>query len=272
MRWIREHKLMVGLLSLLLILVIVFTVSLAQGGSGNSLTEFINGSNSGVSGFFASVGNGIRNEIGGLFSHHRMSERIDELEKENADLKRQLAASKLEAGQLEQLTQLANLLNYDYIKQGYEVVTADVNLKDGSGWTSTFVIDRGTEAGITKGKIVINGSGLVGRVSDAGDGWAKVTSIIDSGSKVSFKLARDGSQLGIATGDADGRISGYMLDETSTVAEGDILMTSGMGLYPEGLEIGSVKSVRSNSNTLIKEITVEPAVNMSSLRKVSVIL
>ena len=63
-----------------------------------------------------------------------------------------------------------------------------------------------------------------------------------------------------------------MLDEDSTVAEGDILLTSGMGIFPEGLEIGSVRSVTSNSNTLIKEITVEPSVDLNSLRKVSVIL
>ena len=63
-----------------------------------------------------------------------------------------------------------------------------------------------------------------------------------------------------------------MLDEDSTVAEGDILLTSGMGTYPEGIEIGSVRSVTSNSNTLIKEITVEPSVDLNSLRKVSVIL
>lgn len=45
-----------------------------------------------------------------------------------------------------------------------------------------------------------------------------------------------------------------------------------MGTYPEGIEIGSVRSVTSNSNTLIKEITVEPSVDLNSLRKVSVIL
>ena len=147
-----------------------------------------------------------------------------------------------------------------------------MTLKDGSNWTNTFTIDRGTEAGITEGKIVINGAGLVGRVEDAGEGWAKVVSIIDSGSRVSFKLARDDSQLGIVTGNSQGYISGYMLDEDSTVAEGDILLTSGMGIFPEGLEIGSVRSVTSNSNTLIKEITVEPSVDLNSLRKVSVIL
>ena len=63
-----------------------------------------------------------------------------------------------------------------------------------------------------------------------------------------------------------------MLDNESTVTEGDIILTSGMGTFPAGLEIGSVRSITNNSNTLIKEITVEPAVDFNSLRKVSVIL
>lgn len=272
MRWIREHKLIAGLLTLLLALVIIFAVSIAFGGGNNSLTGAINKGASGVSGFLSSIGNGVRSQITGLFSHGEMQERIDELEKENGELKRELAAAKLEESQLEQLKELSELLNYDYIKQGYEVATADVTLKDGSDWTNAFTIDRGTEAGITEGKVVINGSGLVGIVSDAGEGWAKVVSIIDSGSKVSFKLSRAGGQMGIVTGNSKGYISGYMLDEDSTVAEGDILLTSGMGTYPEGLEIGSVRSVTNNSNTLVKEITVDPSVNLNSLRKVSVIL
>lgn len=271
MRWIREHKLIAGLLALLMVLVIIFVVSIAVGGS-NPLTSVINDGTSGVSGFLSSLGNGIREQVTGIFSHNQMQDRIDELEEENARLERELAAARLEESQLEQLEELSQLLNYDYTEQDFDVVTADVTLKDGSNWTNTFTIDRGTEAGITEGKIVINGAGLVGRVEDAGEGWAKVVSIIDSGSRVSFKLARDDSQLGIVTGNSQGYISGYMLDEDSTVAEGDILLTSGMGIFPEGLEIGSVRSVTSNSNTLIKEITVEPSVDLNSLRKVSVIL
>ncbi|MFR2965008.1 MAG: rod shape-determining protein MreC [Anaerovoracaceae bacterium] len=41
------------------------------------------------------------------------------------------------------------------------------------------------------------------------------------------------------------------------------------GNLSRGIEIGSVRSVTSNSNTLIKEITVEPSVDLNSLRKVS---
>ena len=113
--------------------------------------------------------------------------------------------------------------------------------------------------------------GLVGRVCETGDGWSRVVSLIDEGSDVSFKLVRDRKQLGIASGDKSGEISGYMMDAGSTVSQGDIIVTSGLGTYPAGLVIGNVKTVVYNSNTLLKEITVEPAVNFKGLEKVAVI-
>ena len=95
MRWIREHKLIAGLLALLMVLVIIFVVSIAVGGS-NPLTSVINDGTSGVSGFLSSLGNGIREQVTGIFSHNQMQDRIDELEEENARLERELAAARLE--------------------------------------------------------------------------------------------------------------------------------------------------------------------------------
>ena len=84
-------------------------------------------------------------------------------------------------------------------------------------------------------------------------------------------MVRDRKQLGIVSGSAGGEISGYMMDADSTISEGDIIVTSGLGIYPEGISIGNVKTVVYNSNTLLKEITVEPAVNFKGLEKVAVI-
>lgn len=271
MRWIKEHKLITSLIALLLVLALIFVLSVSHGGSG-SFSQLINNGASGISGFFSKVGTGVRDGIGGLFSHTTMQNRIEELEDENAALKRELLQAKLEEGQLEQLTDLAGLLNYDYTSEKFNVVAADVTLQDGSNWTKVFTIDRGTESGIAEGSVVIDGVGLVGRVIEVGDGWAKVKPAIQEGGKLSFKLARDGKQLGIVAGNSKGALEGYMLDDSSTVAEGDILLSSGMGFCPEGIEIGSVKSVTYNSDKLLKEITVEPAVHFASLRKVAVII
>ena len=151
-------------------------------------------------------------------------------------------------------------------------MTADITSFDGSNWTNIFTIDKGTEAGIEAGDVVINGDGLIGKISQAGDGWAQVVSIIDDGAKVSFMVARDRKLLGVVEGNQQAQIAGYMLKGNATAAEGDIIITSGMGTYPAGLEIGTIKPLTYNSDTLLKEITVEPAADFRSLKKVSVIL
>lgn len=91
--------------------------------------------------------------------------------------------------------------------------------------------------GVEVGDAVVNGMGLVGKIQDTGKGWSKVTSIIDDNSKVSFKLARDSKQLGVVAGNAMGEVSGYMLDSGSLDFAGGYDYHTGLGTYPEGLEI-----------------------------------
>jgi rod shape-determining protein MreC len=272
MKWIRKHKLITSILSLLVVLASIFVVSVVSGTGSNLFSASINTGVTGVTGFFSSIGVSIRDGVSGFANNINLQNKIDELQEENAQLQRELAQEKLNAIQLEQLTQLAGLLNYDYTDETFNVVTADISLRDESNWLGIFTIDRGTEAGIKDGSIVIDGDGLVGRVYETGQGWSKVIPVIDEDVKVSFKLARDGSQLGIAYGNGEGIFEGYMLDESSTVEEGDILITTGMGIYPGGIQLGVVKSVSYNSDRLMKEITVEPVVDFNGLRKVAVVI
>ena len=272
MRWMREHKLISALILVLFLLLLIFAASVTAGGRFAHVTAPVNSGVSRVSGFFSSAGSAIRDNVKGIFSYRSLQQQVEALEDENAELTRQLAEEKLTQQQLDELQELADLLNYDYTKQEFNIVTGDVISLDGSNWTNIFTINCGTESGIKVGDAVVNGTGLIGKIEATGEGWSKVMSLIDEGSKVSFTLARDRKQLGGVAGNEKGSVSGYMIDGESLVSEGDVIITSGLGTYPPGLEIGSVKSVTYNSNTLLKEITVELAVNFKSLDKVAVIL
>ena len=272
MRWIREHKLIASLLALLVVLALTFVLSVTTGLGEGSFSTFINNGASKVAAFFSSVGDGVRDGVGGLFSGGQLRYRIEELEAENEELERELAEARLEDEMLAQLRDLAGLLNYDYTDQTFNVVSGDVTFSDGSNWNAIFSIDRGSEAGIAAGDTVVSGDGLAGFVTEVGEGWSKVRPAISADETLSFRLARDSGQLGIVSGDSEGLFSGYMLDEESTVVEGDVIISSGMGACPAGIEIGTVRSVSYNSNRLIREIVVEPAVDFRSLRKAAVII
>ncbi len=272
MRWIKEHKLIVSILVILLVLIIVFGVSVIRGGKGNSLTDIASQGMGTVSQKLSGVGTSIKDNITGIFSYKELQQEVKDLEAENLKLKKQLSEAKIEAEQLEELQDLSKILNYSYTKKEFDIVSGDVTSMDGSNWTNIFTINIGTESGIEVGDAVIAGDGLVGKIKDTGEGWSKVVSIIDEDSKVSFKLASNTKKLGVANGSSTGDVSGYMLDSSARVSQGDILITSGLGTYPEGIEIGSVKEVAYNSNTLLKEVTIEPAVDFKCIEKVSVVL
>lgn len=63
-----------------------------------------------------------------------------------------------------------------------------------------------------------------------------------------------------------------MLDDKADVSEGDKLVTSGMGVYPAGIEIGKVVKVRYDSNAQLQRVDVKPSVDFESLQKVTVVL
>jgi len=60
------------------------------------------------------------------------------------------------------------------------------------------------------------------------------------------------------------------MDNKATIVKGDVLVTSGIGIYPEGIRIGKVTSVDYNDDMQLKEITVKSTVKFTSLQKVAV--
>ena len=71
-------------------------------------------------------------------------------------------------------------------KTDYNIISAQVIGKEPGNWFDRFVIDKGLKDGI-KGDTVIrcrnrrrySEEGIVGRIAEVGDNWAKVISIVD---------------------------------------------------------------------------------------------
>ena len=153
MRWIREHKLIAGLLAILLALVLIFLLT-AGGASKDGVTGTVNKGMSLVSNPLTAVTRTVRNTVSGLFSYRQLQEDVETLEAEKAALELELAQAALKKSELEELRELSGLLNYDYTNEKFDVVTVDITSFDGSNWTNIFTIDRGTEAGIKEGCVV----------------------------------------------------------------------------------------------------------------------
>jgi rod shape-determining protein MreC len=139
-------------------------------------------------------------------------------------------------------------------------------------------VDKGTDDGIALGDVVVvKGGALVGRVTDVGPSFAKVTLISDAASTVVGKLLTSGQ-----TGDVQGQAGGVLvmknIDSAVDVGIDEEVFTAGLELqggirspYPPGLLIGSVVDVEKDANDVVQTAFLAPAANLDSFELALVI-
>lgn len=207
---------------------------------------------------------------------------LSEVMAENEELKKQVdeLTSELNTVNLEQyeLENLRELLELDQKYPSYEKVAANVIGKNSTNWFSYFTIDKGSDDGIEVDMNVIAGSGLVGIVTDVGPNYAKVTSIINDTTKVSGMVTTTSDNL-IVSGSLQNMNENMVIDfsnlndSDNEVAVGDPVVTSYISdQYQQGILIGYISSLTTDSNNLTKSGTITPAVDFEHIEEVLVIL
>lgn len=198
----------------------------------------------------------------------------------NEELKERIAALEIENSKLieekYELNTLRGLYELDQKYADYSTVGARIIGKETSNWFSTFIIDKGSEDGIEVNMNVMAGSGLVGIVTQVGQNWAQVRSIIDDMSNVSATVLSTNNPV-IVTGDLALMDKGtirfsQLLDDEGLTVEGDLLVTSDISdKFLPGINIGYISSIDKDPNNLTKSGTVTPVVDFEHLDVVLVI-
>ncbi len=127
-------------------------------------------------------------------------------------------------------------------------------------------LDKGTAAGLAQGDVVIvQGGALVGRISEIGSDYAKVTLISDPSSAVIGQLAASGA-TGELGGEAGGVLTMKNIDSAVSIALDEEVFTAGLELaggirspFPKGLVVGSVVDVQRDANDVVQTAFVQPA-------------
>ena len=199
---------------------------------------------------------------------------------ENARLKEEIAALTEENTLLQQdkyeLNKLRELFELNEQYAEYKKVGARIIGKDTGNWYSTFLIDKGEKDGLAIDMNVIAGGGLVGRITEVGPNWARVTSIISDNSNVSGMTLSTEDNL-IVSGNlklmADGCIAfSQLMDSKNKVVEGDKVVTSNISdKYLPNILIGYISAIDRDSNNLTKSGRVVPAVDFEHLSEVLII-
>lgn len=221
---------------------------------------------------FSGIGNFVDERIEPFFNVLSYKEHNEALLRENSQLREEVIALTLTRKEISELEELKDALNMLSPADVRRVVGANVIAKDPGNWFNYFVIDVGSDNGITKNSAVVNGQGLVGLVYEVGATWSKVAAIIDQKSSVAFEMVKSSGDFdGIVSGSKNFELICEFYDPDADFEIGDYLMTSGIGIYPQGIMIGKIVSAVSDGGDMSKQAIVSPVVDFHKIKKVLVV-
>jgi rod shape-determining protein MreC len=228
-----------------------------------------------IQGTLNSVASGIAS-IGSALSE------IDRLRVDNGSLRSENERLTAENARLQEIArENALLTDLLQLRAGFDLKTAAASVisRESSEFRRVIGIDKGTNAGVKVGDVVVAGGGaLAGRVTAVGPDSATIVLMTDGSSTVIGQMSSSA-----ATGQVVGQLGGVLvmeqIDAGEKVSVGDEVVTAGIQLgggvrspYPKGLLIGQVVDVRRDANAVVQTAYLQPAADLTKLEYVLVIL
>ena len=209
--------------------------------------------------------NRVKESVDFFLNFSEVKEENKNLITENEKLKDKLLEYSDLADENERLRQILNFTeehnNYDYV--GCDIIGyPNNNISDG------YFINKGENANIQKGMVVVAAQGLVGQVTSVGSNWSIVVAVMADSTREAtgyIKGYKDRQNRNLA--------KVYDLPIDSEIKEGDVIMTSGVGmLYPKEIRIGEVTKVEEDKVKVMKSAIVKPYVDFNKLEELFVIV
>ncbi len=224
---------------------------------------------------FLKTGSGLERQITSVRAGLKS---LEELERENADLKvenRSLKATNEALRDVEhEVNRLRHALNYRQ-RSLFRLVPAEIVARDSSTWWRTVTINRGSDDGLSPEMPVLTDEGLVGKTTTVSENVSVVLLISDENCRVAASVEGTREQ-GIVTGE---RVAGSLtplldlnyLSKQADLKVGQKVYTSGVGgVFPSGLFVGSVRSFQVRA--LDSQAKLAPAVDLAKLEDVFVVV
>ncbi|MFD9034853.1 rod shape-determining protein MreC [Streptomyces sp. NPDC059567] len=263
---------------LLLVLLIAIAFALITVDIRGGKESPVDGARQAAAAVFGPVENGVAsavdpigNAIGAVRDSGERHDRIAALERENAALKAKLGSDDRNRSRIRELDTLLKTAGAgQYGIKGAEVIA--IGAAQGFSWTVT--IDAGANDGIERDMTVLNGAGLVGRVTTVGPSTATVLLANDPDFTVGTRMEKS-DELGFATGQGNGPLLVQLLNGKAKVKTGDRLVTFGSQAdkpFVPGVPVGEIVRVDPMGGGLTRNVYVRPYVGFSKLDIVGVVV
>ncbi|MDY4996231.1 MAG: rod shape-determining protein MreC [Bacilli bacterium] len=206
---------------------------------------------------------------------------LKDVKKENQILKsnvEKMEATETENIELKQeIERLKGELNIEHVLTDYDYLNATVISRNSFYWYNMLTIDKGSHNGIKEGMVVINSTGLIGKITNVStfSSDVKLITTNDTNNKISVTVTNGDTKLtGIINGYdyKKGLLTVEGISNTATVNNGDYVYTSGLGgVFPSGILIGRVEGITTDDYDLSKIINVKPSAKFDDINFVTVL-
>lgn len=260
------------------ILLSIFIVLILLSGLLFSIGETVTPGSSVVATITAPFGEAVNWVTGGISKFFKTFREYDELAMQNEAIRKEnesLVSQLMDYQQaIEENEFLKEFLEIKEKNKDYIMEPATIISRDASDAYGGFTVGKGSLDGVAVGDPVITSAGLVGFVGEVGLSYSKVTTILSSFANVSA-IDRRTSDFGVVGGTIDlakkGNCRMFNISNTASVAVGDYVVTSGGGMYPEGIIIGKIVSIVSDELSISLNAEIEPVADISGAENVMII-
>lgn len=205
--------------------------------------------------------------------------RFDELVEENAVLREEveeLRSQIYDSTEREEMyAWMAGFLEMKRVRQDFKMMASSVTGRESGNYSRVLTLDAGSDAGVEVNMPVVTSEGVVGRITEVGAGWSRVTTVVESGTIIGAYVERT-NEVGVCEGEfglsGDGLLRMNYLKADTEAKVGDRVLSSGYGsVYPRGLVIGFIESMEVNPYTRGMAVTVRCAADFSELSRVMIL-
>lgn len=194
-------------------------------------------------------------------------------QQQNRELQLQLVAARSQVQKLSEQAaetqRLRALLDFK-TQLPFQTVAAEVIATSPGENSGSIYIDKGSDSGLAPDLAVLTPQGVIGKILAVFPHTSHVLLITDPSSGVGILLAQSRVQGVLKGGEHNLCEVHYVMNE-EPVRPGEAVVTSGLDqIYPKGLPVGKV--VQTRDGNIYKTILVKPAVDLSRLETVLVVL
>ncbi len=238
-------------------------------GSSQAISVILNP----VKKFSNTVSGKVKNTLDAVSNSEKYKDENEQLRKQIADLNKRLVQYEDIKSELSDLKKFIGIKEeHPYFKFSSPCTIISRTANDPYG---TFVIDKGSNNGISLYDPVVTDEGLVGIIIETADTYSTVRTILSPDLSVGA-LCVESRDTGIVEGNINyaesGKCKMIYVDKSNKIRKGDLIITSGnSGQFPQGYIIGNVEETGIEESGLNAYAVIKPVVDVKEISSVIVI-